>query len=102
MLKNDICEGQNHRPETAPLKEQNIQLLAIDTHRGASLILIDLSAAFDTVHHTILLHQLHELEIRDWWSDWLYHSEQMGLIWASVPCEKNMFLFCEIGCFRVK
>ena len=24
-------------------------------------------------------------------SDWLYHSEQMGPIWGSVPCHKNIF-----------
>ena len=24
-------------------------------------------------------------------SDWLYHSEQMGPIWGSVPCQKNLF-----------
>ena len=33
-----------------------------------------------------------------WWfqdfrrSDWLYHSEQMGPIWGSVPCQKKSFL----------
>ena len=35
-------------------------------------------------------------------SDWLYHSEQMGPIWGSVPCQKKIFFVCEISCFWVK
>ena len=35
-------------------------------------------------------------------SDWLYHSEQMGPIWASVPCQKKYFFVCETSSFRVK
>ena len=26
------------------------------------------------------------------WSNWLYHSEQMGPAWGSVPCHKNIFV----------
>ena len=34
-----------------------------------------------------------------WFQDWLYHSEQMGPIWESVPCQKKIFSVCEISCF---
>ena len=60
---------QNHSTETALLKVQN-DLMAIDTYGGAVLILLDLSAAFDTIDHTILLQRLHELGIRDAALDW--------------------------------
>ena len=62
---------QNHSTETALLIVQNDLLMAIDTYRGAVLILLDLSAAFDTIVHTILLQRLHELGIRDAALDWL-------------------------------
>ena len=61
---------QNHSTETALLKVQNDLLMAIDTYGGAVLILLDLSAAFDTIDHTILLQRLHELGIRDAALDW--------------------------------
>ena len=61
---------QNHSTETALLKVQNDLLMAIDTYGGAVLILLDLSAAFDTTDHTILLQRLHELGIRDAALDW--------------------------------
>ena len=61
---------QNHSTETALLKVQNDLLMAIDTYGGAVLMLLDLSAAFDTIDHTILLQRLHELGIRDAALDW--------------------------------
>ena len=65
---------QNHSTETALLKVQNDLLMAIDTYGGAVLILLDLSAASDTIDHIILLQQLNELEIRDAALDWFRSS----------------------------
>ena len=44
--------------------------MAIDAYGGAALILLDLSAAFDIINHTIQLERLHELGIRDAALDW--------------------------------
>jgi hypothetical protein len=44
--------------ETALLKIQNDLLLAIDKQKVTALVLLDLSAAFDTIDHRILLHRL--------------------------------------------
>ena len=50
--------------ETALLKVQNDILHILDKRNGVALLLLDLSAAFDTIDHGILLHTLqHEVGI---------------------------------------
>ena len=49
---------QLHNTETALRRVQNDLLRAVDTHGGAILLLLDLSAAFDTIDHQRLLHTL--------------------------------------------
>ena len=67
LTKNGLHEDaykQNHNTETVLLKVQNDLLMAVNTYGGAVFILHDLSAAFDTIDHTILLQWLHKLEMR--------------------------------------
>jgi len=49
---------QLHSTETVLLRVQNDILVALDNHQSVILLLLDLSAAFDTVDHTILLNRL--------------------------------------------
>ena len=50
---------QHHSSETAFLRFKNDILLNMNQQRATLLALLDLSAAFDTVDHTILLDRLH-------------------------------------------
>ena len=54
-----------HSTETALIKVQNDLLRVMDDRGVAILVLLDLSAAFDTVDHDVLLSRLHWLGIRD-------------------------------------
>ena len=49
---------QFHSTETALVKVFNDIILDIDRNRNVILLLLDLSAAFDTVDHTILIERL--------------------------------------------
>jgi hypothetical protein len=65
-----------HSTETAVLKVLSDILLAVDKGDLAMLTLLDLSAAFDTVDHTILLHRLRTSyglsgSVHDWFSSYL-------------------------------
>ena len=59
-LRDDLQSAYTrfHSVETALVKVQNDIMLAVDNKRAILLVLLDLSAAFDTIDHDILLHRL--------------------------------------------
>ena len=64
VLENNLDEvfqsayKQLHSIETALVRVNNDILLALDNHQSVVLLLLDLSAAFDTVDHNVLLDRL--------------------------------------------
>ncbi|CAB3996996.1 Hypothetical predicted protein, partial [Paramuricea clavata] len=67
---------QGYSTETALLKVQNDILLNMDCQQVTLLVLLDLSAAFDTVDHSILLHRLETSfgitgTVRKWFESYL-------------------------------
>ena len=76
---------QSHSTETALLHILNDLLLSTDSGKVSLLTLLDLSAAFDTIDHTILLTRLqHTFGISDtalsWFSSYLSDRKQTVLI----------------------
>lgn len=68
----------NHSTETALLKVQNDILQALDSQHVAVLVLLDLSAAFDTIdHHTLLTRLSREFAIKGKAYEW-FHSYLIG------------------------
>ena len=85
-----------HSTETTLLGIHNDLILAMDRGEVTSLILLDLSAAFDTVDHSILLHRLQHWfglhgTSRDWFSSYLTSRSQAVSIQNSTSSFSNLF-----------
>ena len=62
----------NHSTETALVKVANDILLALDNHQCVYLVLLDLSAAFDTINHDVFLDRLsNDYAVSGGVSDWM-------------------------------
>jgi hypothetical protein len=70
-----------HSTETALLRVHNDILCHIDAGKGVILVLLDLSAAFDTIDHTILVDRLSQTigiegSAKDWFKSYLSDRHQ--------------------------
>ena len=83
-----------HSTETALLKVQNDILMSVDADGGAILVLLDLSAAFDTIDHEILLNRLFNLGVRDsalaWFRSYLTDRRQCVYIKGTKSKERRL------------
>ena len=81
-----------HSTETALIKVQNDILSVLDTGSSAILLMLDLSAAFDTIDHNILLSQLCNVyditgNALDWFRSYLTGRIQRVVIEDSVSVD---------------
>lgn len=83
---------KNHSTETAMVKVHNDILRALDNQSSVILLLLDLSAAFNTVDHQILLSRLKYRygfngKVLDWFSSYLSDRKQF------VKVESGTYIF---------
>jgi hypothetical protein len=90
LVRNNLLEPfqsayrELHSTETALLRVQNDVLCSMDERKCVLLVLLDLSAAFDTIDHDVMLSRLAELGILDtslaWFSSYLRKRHQMIIV----------------------
>ena len=101
MLDNNLYSSvqsayrERHSTETALLKLQSDILTALDSGSGAVLLMLDLSAAFDTIDHGILLSRLNSLygisgDALDWFKSYLSNRVQRVIIGDTVSECKSL------------
>ena len=87
----------HHSTETALLKVKNDILLNMNKQHVTLLVLLDLSAAFDTVEHKILLEALNTLglggRVSKWFRSYLSGRSQRILVRG---CLSKFDLNCEV------
>jgi hypothetical protein len=84
-----------HSTETALLAVQDFFLRAIDNQKAVFLIMIDMSAAFDTVDHSILLQRLkHDFglsgPVHHWFQSYLSHRTSQVCVSGSLSSETQL------------
>ena len=85
-----------HSTETALVRIHNDMMQSMDCRRGVLLVLLDLSAAFDTLDHGILLKRLHDIGVRHTALEWfkLYLDERT----FTVKIGQTMSARSEVRC----
>ena len=79
----------NHSTKTALLKVTNDLLIAMDDGKISVLVFLDLSAAFDTTDHEILLYHLHNVfgfrdTVLSWFQSYLENRTQAAVVHRNI------------------
>ena len=95
LEKYQLAYRPNHSTETALLKVRTDLLAAIDRKEVTCLILLDLSAAFDTVDHQLLLNRLRfrfgiEGKCLEWIESYLTNRNQQVVIGSHQSSSKQL------------
>ena len=101
LVKNKLLDPlqsaykKGHSTETALLKVQNDLLIDIDDKKVSLLVMLDLSAAFDTIDHEVLLNRLmHHYGIRDnvlqWFRSYISERSQSVIIDGEISEPKQL------------
>ena len=84
----------HHSAETALLRIHNDVAQAIDSRRGVLLVLLDLTAAFDTIDHTILLRRLRGYglcgNVHAWLTSYLHNRTNVVRVKSSLSEVNNI------------
>ena len=91
-----------HSTETALIKVQNDILSALDAGSAAILLMLDISAAFDTIDHDILLSQLCNVycitgDVLDWFRSYLTCRIQRVVIEDAVSVDQELGFGVPLG-----
>ena len=92
---NQSSYRKNYSTETALLKVKNDILLNMNKQHVTLLILLDLSAAFDTVDHNVLLRRLHSKfgisgTALEWFSSYLRGRSQRVMVQGNLSQKLNL------------
>ena len=101
LLQNDLFPAtqsayrKDNSTETALLRITNDILQASDKHEDTILVLLDLSAAFDTIDHEVLLNRLNQrFGFRDlalnWLASYLVDHKQLVHIRSAVSVDSQL------------
>ena len=90
---------KHHSTETALLRMTNDILRTIDRRQDVALVLLDLSAAFDTIDHVILVERLESYFgfsklMLNWFRSYLENRHQSIIIGDQVSTPRARWLWC--------
>ena len=102
LLENQLRESHQsayrkfHSVETALLKVHNDIMCAVDSKKAVLMILLDLSAAFDTIDHDVLIQRLHSNfgiggTALNWIKSYLHNRSQLVQIQGESSPEAKVY-----------